>query len=68
MVQETFNLKIGTEHAGTLLDLDLLDCPICCESFTIPIFLVTFLNISFLIFFALNYACIEKVIIEIVFF
>jgi len=27
---------------GTLLDLDVLDCPICYEPLTIPLFQVTF--------------------------
>lgn len=33
----------------TLLDPDVLDCPICCEPLKLPIFQVFFLLISFLI-------------------
>ncbi|EFH45079.1 predicted protein [Arabidopsis lyrata subsp. lyrata] len=34
----------GTKRRSVVvLDLDILDCPVCCEALTIPIFQVLFL-------------------------
>ncbi|CAA7055663.1 unnamed protein product [Microthlaspi erraticum] len=34
----------------TLFNLNILDCPICCEALTIPIFQVLFLTFSFVLY------------------
>lgn len=33
-------VDVTEERSGTLFDLDLLDCPVCCHALTNPIFQV----------------------------
>lgn len=33
-------VDVTEERSGTLFDLDLLDCPVCCHALTSPIFQV----------------------------